>query len=220
MSTVFDIGIQPERRLTDTGSTDHHAVDIACVHQSDGLFLANCFTADHDALCLRSAFFVGSPLLWLIVDLGIGLINLASGSPPRSTVLTVSDGLALDSVQPIQVRSQGDEYKKTAHDGGYKNEYLNTSYGASLLSLHGHGKRFSLLSGLFSFHSTAQAKAIESKSEQLAVLNNLFHGGNRTCFFQFLFQGKQLFSDVISEQSRRLGIPVRTVNGLHLPDIL
>ena len=135
-------------------------------------------------------------------------------------MLTVSDGLALDSVQPIQVRSQGDEYKKTAYNGGYKNEYLNTSYGASLLSLHGQSKRFSLLSGLFSFHSTAQAKAIESKSEQLAVLNILFHGGNRTCFLQLLFQGKQLFSDVISEQSRRLGIPVRTVNGLHLPDIV
>ena len=137
-------------------------MDIACVYQSDGLFLTDCFTSDHNALCLRSAFFVGSPLLRLIVDLGLGLINLAFGSPPRSTVLTVSNGLALDSVQSVQVRSQGDEYKKTAHDGGYKNEYLNTSYGASLLSLHGQSKRLSLLSGLFSFHSTAQAKAIES----------------------------------------------------------
>jgi hypothetical protein len=34
-------------------------------------------------------------------------------------VLAVSDGLALDAVETVEVRCKSDEYKKTAHDGGY-----------------------------------------------------------------------------------------------------
>ena len=114
---IFNIGIKPISGFTDTCRTDHHAVNVARIDETDR-FLADGFTANDNTLLLWTFFLVGSPCARLVINLRIGFLDVLLGSPACRTVLSVSDGFILDPVKTVQIGSQGNENKKTAHDGG------------------------------------------------------------------------------------------------------
>ena len=108
-------------------------MNIAGIDKSNRVF-TNGFTTDHDALLFRSAFFIRSPFVRLIRNVLVGFLDLFLGSPSCRAVLTLSDGFVSDTVQSVEVRGKGDKYKKTAHDGGYNDQYFNPTDINQLLS--------------------------------------------------------------------------------------
>ena len=86
---ILNIGVQKISGLTDTGRTDHQAVDVSAVHQccNRSAFL---FVSDHQALFCRKRFSF-PPLLRLIGDMGIRFPDFFFCCKPCGSVLSVSN---------------------------------------------------------------------------------------------------------------------------------
>ena len=96
---IFQVGIQKESGLANTGRTDHETMDIVAVHQS-GEFPLFSFAPQHQPL-LCGAVVAAAPLLDLEGDVGIGPLDLLCGGPPCGTMLSVAHCPGLDAAQGV-----------------------------------------------------------------------------------------------------------------------
>ena len=98
----FDVGIQEERSLADTGCTDHQAMHIVAVHQSIQS-LAALHTAENQSLHGR-ALLSGAPCCNVKGNRDVGFSDLLIRRPACCAILTVANGFRLDVVQRVVVR--------------------------------------------------------------------------------------------------------------------
>ena len=98
-------GIEPIGSFTDTGGADHQGMDIAGIDKGCGSALG-VGASHHNSLILGQVFAL-PPLLRLKGDVFIGFPDLRFRSPPRSSMLAIANGLALD-IERVHMGKQRD----------------------------------------------------------------------------------------------------------------
>ena len=98
----FDVGIQEERSLADTGCTDHQAMHIVAIHQRLQSFAA-LHTAENQSLHSWSLF-PSAPRCNIKGYRDVSFSDLLIRRPACCAILTVANGFGFDIVQRVIVR--------------------------------------------------------------------------------------------------------------------
>ena len=97
-------------------------MDIAGINECCGS-APGAGASHHDSLILWQMFAL-SPLLRLKGGVFIGLSDLRFGGPPRSSMLAIANGLALD-IERVHMGKQRDAAQDAKHYNSHKNESCN-----------------------------------------------------------------------------------------------